>query len=263
MKFTSIFGVFLLSFFFSISCEAKLHQEKHVSTDSISAIKILSNFPIIDNKTGRFIEDELQQAYIFYYKDYILQKQPYTFTFHKMPDSGNVLEIDKVEIRESYFIYKKGDRHGYFTDSSRNLYFLECPVDSIAANFWATVPFIEPLLENFHYGIIDSLTKRTSNLYSRTYFFQNRIDSLQKGTFTTEFSDSFPVVDYSICSRLDTVKKMKLVNLKIFNAERHVKKYNITIDAIDQYQRIELLKDFNRSEIAPFFEFMQRRKIKE
>jgi len=260
MKFISIFCILFLLYFFSINCGVYIQSTKSFDTDSVVAIKISRNFPWMTNE-GKLLSYEQENASIFYKKDLVLYKIPYVHKIYKLSDS-TIYEVDKVEERIKYFVYQKGDSIGYFTDSSLNIHFFQCPTDSMFAQFWPTQPFLEPLLENFHYARIDSLNFRKDDIFSTTYFFQNKTDSLQKGTFTLEFSPSFPSVDYSICQRLDTIKEMKLINARVFNEARYVRKYNVTIDAVDDYQRLTLFIDFNLSEITPFFEFMQRRNQK-
>lgn len=224
--------------------------------DAVTAIKISRNFPILDNSTGKFLGNDFDEAGIFFKKDFVLLQMSYLFTIHKISDAG-VMEVDKKELRKTYFIYKKGNTHGYFTDSSRNFYFNRMPVDSIREQFWPAQSFIEPLLDNFKYSLVDSLTRRSGRLYYNSYSFQNKKDSLQKGTFTLEFTDGLPFFDYSLSQRLETVQKMKLTGITIMNEARYVKEYNITIDAVTQNQKLTQLKDFNKAEIDPYFNYIE------
>lgn len=261
MKFVNIFCCFFLYCFFSVSCGTSVQSVKSFDDDSVIAIMVSRNFPWMTNE-GKLLSYEQENASIFFKNDLILYKIPYVHKIYKLSDSA-IYEVDKVEERIKYFVFRRGNSTGYLTDSSLNIHLLQCPTDSMFDQLWPTQPFLEPVLENFYYKLIDSLTYRNNDSYHNTYNFQNKTDSSQKGIFTLEFSRSFPFVDYSICRRLDTLKGMKLTNVQVLNKARYIKDYNITVDAVDDYQRLTLLKKINISEIAPFFEFMQRQKVKE
>lgn len=253
------FCIFLLSYFSLIACTPCGKPAISYDNDSIVAITISRNFPWMNNN-GKLLSYEPENASIFFKKDLILFKIPYEHKIFKL-SNGNY-EVDKIEIRTKYFIYQKGYQAGYFTDSSLNLFFLECPVDSVITQFWPKQPIMDSLLKKSNYGVIDSLTKRTGKCSYNTYFFQNKTDSLQKGTFTLEFTDGLPFFDYSLSQRLDTVQKMKLTGITIMNEARYVKEYNITIDAVTQNRNLTQLHDFNLAEIAPYFKYLESELLK-
>ncbi len=256
MKFTSFFTCFLLLYFFSIGGEIKAQPVKSLENDSITAITVSRSFPWMTND-GKLLSYETEKAFIFYKQDLVLYKIPYVHKIFKLSDSS-IYEVDKVEERTKYFICQKGSPIGYFTDSSLNIYFLQCPTDSLTIQFWPMHPFMGSVFDKNDFHLIDSLTYCKENSHYKTYSFQNKTDASQKGTYYLEYTDSFPVVDYSISPRLDTANGMKLTNIEILNEARYIKEYNVTIDAVKQNRKITLFRDFSMPEITPFFEYMKK-----
>ncbi len=261
MKFTFFFINLFLSGLFSIGCGGRIQPTKSLENDSVIAITVSRDFPQLTNE-GKIVGYESQRASIFFSKNLILYKVPYNFYVHKPSDSG-IYDIDKIEQRTRYLISEKGRFTGYFTDSSLNLFFVECSIDSVISQFWPIHQLLDSSSFDRNYTrSIDSLNYNQEGHYYSNYSFQNKVDTLQKGVYSLEYAHYFPAINYSLSSKLDTVKGMKLTNVEILNESRYIKEYNVTIDAVKQNRKITLLRDFSMPEIAPFFEFMKKRSTK-
>ncbi|HRD58084.1 MAG TPA: hypothetical protein PK504_08530, partial [Ferruginibacter sp.] len=152
MKFFPIF--FFALFNISTNCSEGLNINRSKVSDSLIVIKVSRSFPLLTND-GKLLKYENDEAYMFYLNDFILHKQPYTFKFHKLNKDG-IYDVEKEEIRNSYFFYKRGSLKGFFTDSSRNLFNVEFKTDSILNRYWHYAKFAEGLLDstNFETNLI-------------------------------------------------------------------------------------------------------------
>ncbi len=237
-----ILALIFLSFTL-IQCQKNFSQ-------SIKAVQVSQTFPYILNDGSLHHYDTLNTK-IYYYQNKILVSTSY---FLKKMNGTKVLSDT---IGWSYFVFKKNNIFGYYTDSNLNIFNKRCLVDSFLKQESA---FIGNHYENFNkYNpqfIYDYYNKDESVFYKNFLFKNGDIDikgNLYVDTLLLGFNKKLVNSEYSLSEKLDKKYKMKLTRIIVNGSARYYKDKNFFVDSYRQLFFFQEIEVKNKTEIMKYF----------
>lgn len=230
-----------------------LPLKKHLVIDNSIRAIIVSEVISFPDKNGKFTIDDTLAIPIYYYQGLTAYKL--TYRLDSLDTLGNLIGSQK---KYRFFVYKKGDTHGYFYNSSDSKLGNKVPADSMLKHgIWCEA---NNLYAGFSENII-KLVATNSNKDSGTlhefYVYRRKNDSTISGNFSFSFSDKIKGIEYSLSKELDSLKSMKLYNVKM---EGHIQYQKNGKSIYDTLRTVEDLKEIVVIDSAEILRYFNRYK---
>ncbi|MCX6315999.1 MAG: hypothetical protein NTW29_01810 [Bacteroidetes bacterium] len=204
--------VFTIPFLISIFANCGSNRNySNSSSDEIREVKIEISFPTLSTGNQFIIVKDSQ--FISQYKDFVVWQFPYNKEFNSnvFDRDDNIIEhkFIKTEINVQRFIYKKGERFGFYFDSLQDNTGLKCPIDS-----FMNVRF--KINENLLFNKNDNLVKKKSEpdgVINEVYSRMVKTDKWDCDTNNLFFSEQFKEIPFSFSRKLDSISGKKLFRI--------------------------------------------------
>ncbi|MEO6540482.1 MAG: hypothetical protein ABIN74_05815 [Ferruginibacter sp.] len=232
-----------------ICCYCVTPVKKHAHIDNTIRSIVVSEIIPFPNKNEKFTIYDTLSIPIYYYQGLIAYKLVYRLD--SLDNSGNLIGSQN---QYHFFIYKKGDVFGYFYDSFNSNVTIKVLADSMLKHgIWCEV-------NNLYSGFIDNnikLVARYKNKDSGTlhefYVYSRKNDSTMNGTFSLSFSDKIKGIEYSLSKELDSLKGMKLYNVKMEGHIQYQKNGKIIYDTLRTVDDLKEIIVTDSEEILQYF----------
>jgi hypothetical protein len=127
-----------------------------------------------------------------------------------MKDTVNLV-LKKSEEKDSYFMYKKSERLGFYFDSITAPNYIMLPVDSLLKRNLPTVSFGAEAMNTYWKEIV---SKKTDEYLEKKYLSTTDTGLVKNDTLLLLFSSKFNNAPYSISKYLDSIIEMHLIEAK-------------------------------------------------
>ena len=199
-------------------------------------------FPILteSGKVDKYFPFECR--IYFYGKQKIYQNYYYQSENEELPGYFN-----------NYFIFSQGEQYGLLIDSSKQIFGIRVPVDSMLSKVRFHLLKVDTVLKNLDTVLISS--KNLNEDIQDTYSWKHKQDTTMDGQISLQYtSKGFKDLDYSFSEELDKSKKMKLFKMEVINNPRFIKELNMNLNKVETYYLLEEISIFDEQAIIKLFD---------
>ena len=235
----------ILSFLFYCSCGT--HAGSNMNTnDSIRCIIVSQVFPLLD-EDGKFTIYDTPSIAIYYYRE---------LTAYKFAIRSDTLENGKLvnsAYHNRFFVYKKGNSFGYVYDSTVKPG-TKVLTDSMFKNIlWCEANNLYAGFSDNNIVLLSSYRNKDSGTLHEFYTYKRRSDSTMRGNFSLSFSDKIKGIDCSLSKELDSIKNMKLYNVRMEGYIQYPKEGKIISVTLRSVNTLRETAITNHAEVLSYF----------
>jgi hypothetical protein len=190
--------------------------------DKIRGVRIEHPFPLY-NREMKLTGYDSSTVNIYYYKDLVAYAIP---AFHNIADlsAGYTLR---------YLVAHKDSSYGYYYTSAGKRRVL---MDKVLSNdTWIKKIYgYEAFTDNIVKPVSSHYDSATGTLTEVVKLYAKKDTSMQADAWYIYSDKVLKDIGYSLSHQLDSIKKMKLVEIKILHPDTYLKDYQLTMDAFEQ-----------------------------
>ncbi len=206
-------------------------ESVYAQPGQLKAYKLMVSYPLVRDKGDLTILKDTVS--IFYWQDYLIYKVHYT-ALTRIND-GPV----NSEKRYNYFVFKKADKYGHlFYDVLDSSVGKRLPVDSFL------------FVRGFHLAVNTDSLKLVSSKKNKTsgVLLEKYVSPKQRGDFVPDsifyYYSPHLKTDYTFSAQLDSIKNMKLYEVRFMYNRRYSRANKITLPKREFYfEVIEVVVD--------------------
>lgn len=239
-----------------ISVPIFIFLQSNFKTSRIKCIRFYDEFPMIghDGKLSHYLYDSIS---IFYYNQDVL----YQFPMVVSNDSIINFQPNISEIEYEYFVYRQGEKQGYFFpafDSSSKGW---KSIDSILKrqSFYLNSIHFYDVFETSYVKLISS--KSEGGNLEEIFKTVNRQDTSIKSTIHLRFSKNFENVDFTLSPHLDSIKNLKLFELTVINHPKYLPAHKIFVEEFKYKTSIKEVTLENEDLPIKYFEKFEKLRL--
>jgi hypothetical protein len=232
--------VALIATLTSLSLGCKTFNKNNAKADDLKAIDLIVSYPVTLANNGEISFFNLKDTIsIIFHDDLIL----YKLLARRKEESEK-----KISGSESYFIYKKNSGDGYlFNNLSDGSKGTKMSVDS----FLNQRAFANATFDTSSLKLVE---KKDSNKIVIEKYIPLTSDENTFDSIYYYYSPHFKNIHYSFSRNLDSIKGMKLYEVRILYEGKFSNKYNLPLPKREFLFKIEELQVSNFQEILHFFD---------
>jgi hypothetical protein len=210
----------------------------HKSPQSkIECIRITQILPIPDLRFPGKMRSLDTTIVDFYFSDDIrIYRMPYVFeTFL----NGIVKSAEK---RVRYFLHDKDSLYGREFDSGMHYYNKRAHIDTVTSIRSFTDLQLKLVFNAMNMKLISQKTNQDSGTLHEKYFFENKIDSTERGLLFLSYTHALDDISFHLSPYMDSIKKKKVNYYHMISFGGPVKNSKIIMDTLFgtvQMQRID------------------------
>jgi hypothetical protein len=230
------------------------HQKAKYQGKQINGIRLSVKIQLVstENFSLSTFEDSME---IYYYNNLVLYQfnHPYDIRKVTFDTSGNFMHENIIQegIRNSYFIYQKGDLYGFRYDSITAQTSHRFLVDSFLNK---KLSHREETFDVSDDSLVDAKKVHGSYDLFEKYIPKIKLDETYPDSSYYYYNRKMNGIDYSFSKTLDQEKNMKLCRIIFVYNPLRSKKYTQELPRREVRLAIEELPVANSKEILAFFE---------
>ncbi len=202
--------------------------------------------PFIGND-GKLIQYDTSYTDIYYFGSQILYHIP--ILMFKLDSS--MQSLMPYDTGYGDLVLSDGNKSGWYIDRIN-------ATEKIVSNdsLFQTIPiYMNSINEVLFKNKINLITKKDKgrSLVEETYSAINLDDTSKKSMITVDYSKKVHFDKYSLSSKMDSIKGMKMVKIHMLHYPRFFKEAGIYIDGAEVEYELSLIDEINEAELLPLF----------
>lgn len=217
----------------------------------IKGVKLTEIFPIKWNEDWTVSKYDTTDVSIFFFKNKVVCK------FSYIHESYTNFVLDSVELWHYYIAFSKGNTKGFQFKEWAEKKEEQVLLDSVFK--------YQPIFrQNFNVYFSDSINARLLNAVKDTttgelteeYYISSKLkenDTSRNCLLNLHYSDKVKFKEYSLSRELDSVKQMKLIDVKITSFPKYYSSINKTQGAFSIMYHMEEIEPENKKKLMYYF----------
>ncbi len=243
--------LFFISFLFLQACCGSNYVRNSGDGDRILGVKISRLFPALNEK-GEVDKYDPFDTKIFYYADQMIYQTYYHHNIFNLDIS------DTPTYRYDYrlFIFSKNSKEGVLIDSNNLQTARTVRTDSMLATEWANQINFKWIFDDNYTTLVSSKYQLNGSKLTEEYSLKRRTDtSITATAFLTYSKKKLRNIPYSFSRELDSIKGMKLFDVRVIYNPAYYKEQNASLGRIEIPHHVEEIDSINEAEIKKLFNF--------
>jgi len=216
--------------------------------NTIRSVVVSEVIPFPD-KNGKFTIYDTLTIPIYYYQGLTAYKLIYRLD--SLDSLGNLIGSQN---RYHFFVYKKDDIFGYIYNSFDSKVATKVSADSMLKHgIWCEANNLYSGFSQNIIQLVSTYSNKDSGTLHEFYVYRRKNDSTISGNFSLSFSDKIKGIEYSLSKELDSLKGMKLYNVKMEGHIQSQKKGKIVYDTLRTVDDLKEIVIKDSIEILQYF----------